>query len=137
MWAAIKNADDIGYDDGLTVIISDFFTESDFKSMIDYLLYKKRDVLLIQVLTPQEIDPLYSGRVQLIDAEADSPEDDRNMRMVINKGMYNAYKEALNEYNSEIRQFCRKRNVGYITVNTANPIEKELLNAMFEQMIIG
>ena len=48
---------------GLSVIISDFFTESDWKKAVDFLCYKKRQVLLVQVLAPEERDPSYSGRV--------------------------------------------------------------------------
>ena len=38
---------------GLSVIISDFFTESNWKKAVDYLSYKKRQVLLVQIMTPE------------------------------------------------------------------------------------
>ncbi|MBP3568592.1 MAG: DUF58 domain-containing protein [Lachnospiraceae bacterium] len=129
---AVKNSQEAGFDDGLTVIISDFFTESDWKQAVDYLLYKKREVLLIQVLTPAEANPDYFGRMQLLDAESVDIDDGRNMRMRITKSEYKAYLQALSEYLEDMRQFCRSRNVGYVTVNTANPIEKELLNSLYE-----
>lgn len=130
--AAIKNNQELGYDDGLTVIISDFFTESDWKQAVDYLLYKKREVLLVQVLTPAEANPDYFGRMQLLDAESVDIDDRKNMRMRITKSEYKAYLQALSEYLEDMKQFCRSRNVGYVTVNTANPIEKELLNQLYE-----
>ena len=129
---AIKNNPEIGFDDGFTVIISDFFTESDWKQAVDYLLYKKREVLLIQVVTPEEMDPDYFGRMQLVDAEAVDLEDGKNIRMRITKNEYNAYLQALTDYLDDMKQFCRSRKVGYVTVNTANPIEKELLNQLYE-----
>ncbi len=130
--AAIKSNPEIGFDDGFTVIISDFFTESDWKQAVDYLLYKKREVLLIQVVTPEEMDPDYFGRMQLVDAEAIELEDAKNIRMRITKNEYKAYLQALSEYLDDMKQFCRSRNVGYVTVNTANPVEKELLNQLYE-----
>lgn len=130
--SAIKNSPDLGFDDGLTVIVSDFFTESDWKQAVDYLLYKKREVLLVQVLTPAEANPDYFGRMQLLDAESVDIDDRKNMRMRITKGEYKAYLQALSEYLSDMKQFCRSRNVGYVTVNTGNPIEKELLNQLYE-----
>lgn len=129
---AIKNSQELGYDDGLTVIISDFFTESDWKQAVDYLLYKKREVLLVQVLTPAERSPDYFGRMQLLDAEAVDIDDRKNMRMRITKNEYKAYLQALSEYLEDMKQFCRSRNVGYVTVNTANPLEKELLVQLYE-----
>ena len=89
--AAVKNSQETGFDDGLTIIISDFFTESDWKQAVDYLLYKKREVLLVQVLTPAEENPDYFGRMQLVDAESIDIDDGRNMRMRITKSEYKAY----------------------------------------------
>jgi len=129
---AIKNNPEIGFDDGFTVIVSDFFTDSDWKQAVDYLLYKKREVLLVQVLTPAEANPDYFGRMQLLDAESIDIEDKKNMRMRITKNEYKAYLQALSEYLEDMKQFCRSRNVGYVTVNTAKPIEKELLNQLYE-----
>lgn len=129
---AIKNNPEIGFDDGLTVIVSDFFTESDWKQAVDYLLYKKREVLLVQVLTPAEANPDYFGRMQLLDAESVDIDDRKNMRMRITKSEYKAYLQALSEYLEDMKQFCRSRNVGYVTVNSAKPIEKELLNRLYE-----
>ncbi len=129
---AVKNSQETGFDDGLTVIISDFFTESDWKRAVDYLLYKKREVLLVQVLTNAEVNPDYFGRMQLLDAEAVDIDDRKNMRMRITKNEYKAYLQALSDYLEDMKQFCRSRNVGYVTVNTAKPIEKELLNQLYE-----
>lgn len=129
---AVQNSLDIGYDDGLTILISDFFTESDWKQAVDYLLYKKREVLLVQVLTPEELNPEYFGRMQLLDSEAIEPEDRRNMKLRITKYAYKAYMEALSDYLADMKQFCCSRNIAYVTVNTANPIEKELLNKLYE-----
>ena len=134
--SAIQNHQDLGHDDGLTVIISDFFTESDWKKAVDFLLYKKREVLLVQVLTPAERNPDYFGRMQLLDAEAADIDDRKNMRMRITKQEYKAYLQALSDYLEDMQQFCRSRNVGYITVNTGNPIEKELLVQLYEKEAI-
>lgn len=130
--AAVKNNPETGFDDGLTVLISDFFTEADWKQAVDYLLYKKREVLLVQVVTPTEVSPDYYGRMQLVDAEAVDIDDRKNMRMRITKSEYKAYLQALSDYLEDMKQFCRSRNVGYVRVNTANPIEKELLNQLYE-----
>ena len=43
---AVTNYPKTGSNDGLTVIISDFLTDSNWKKAVDYLTYKKRQVLL-------------------------------------------------------------------------------------------
>jgi len=92
----------------------------------------EREVLLVQVLTPAEANPDYFGRLQLLDAESVDIDDRKNMRIRITKSEYKAYLQALSGYLEDMKQFCRSRNVGYVTVNTANPIEKELLNSLYE-----
>lgn len=121
----------IGSADGLTVIISDFFTDSDWKKAVDYLCYKKRQVLLVQVLTPDEVDPTYDGRVHMIDAEAETDMDERNMKLRITRGMLDAYARALAEHQDEIRSFCHSRGAEFISVVTDRPIE----NMLFEQLL--
>ena len=59
-------------------------------------------------------------------------DDRKNMRIRITKSEYQAYLQALSDYLEDMEQFCRSRNVGYIRVNTANAIEKELLNRLYE-----
>lgn len=121
---AIPNAPTTGRNDGLTVIISDFFTENDWHSAVDFLCFRKRQVMLIQVLTMDEIDPLSAGRYDLIDSESVEPADTRNVKVRVTRSMQNAYEDALKEIINEIRDFCISRDVDFISVNTDTQIEQ-------------
>ena len=130
--AGIVTSPGTGANNGLTVIISDFFTESNWKKAVDYLCYKKRQVLLVQVLTPEEIDPSYDGRVTLIDSEAIDAADPKNMKIRITRSMKKAYEEALNDFQQEIKTYCSKRGVDFISVSTEKPIEKMLFGELLK-----
>lgn len=134
---AVTTCTDDGSNDGLTVIISDFMTDKDWKKAVDYLCYKKRQILLIQVLTPDEVEPVYSGRYNLIDVEAIDPMDDRNMKLKITRGMLAAYEEALADFIADINSFCMSRNAGHIVVRTDNPIEKMLFGELLKKGIMS
>ena len=121
---------------GLNVIISDFFTESNWKKAVDYLSYKKRQVLLVQIMTPEEKDPAYSGRVNLIDSEAADALDERNMKMRITRGMQQAYEEALKDYTEDMSSFCASRGAGFISVSTDKPIEKAIFGELLKTGIL-
>ena len=133
---AILNTPNTGNNDGLSVIISDFFTDSDWKSAVDYLCYKKRQVLLIQIITPDEADPAYTGRVNLIDSESLDVTDSKNMKMKIDRASQRAYEEALREHMNEIRTFCNSRDAAFISVCTDQPIEKVLFKELLKVGII-
>ena len=128
----ITNCPDMGTRDGLSVIISDFFTDSDWKKAVNYLTYKKRQVLLLQVVTPEEIDPAYSGRMQLIDMESADLADPRNLKLRITPSMLQAYQEALRDVTEDLRSFTASREAGFLTVRTDKPIERMLFGELLK-----
>lgn len=133
----ICNCPEVTENNGLTVIVSDFFTESNWKKAVDFLCYKKRQVLLIQVLTPEEADPMYDGRVNLIDSESVDLSDERNMKMRITKSMLDSYMRAFNEYSEDMREFCKKRDVGLVSVRTDAAIERVLFGDLLKVGIMS
>lgn len=125
-----------GYDDGLTIVISDFLTDSNWKSMVDFLLYRHREVMLIQVLSPAEVKPdltgALSGDLRLVDMEAASYADPRNLRIRLSRRHLPAYQRALDEYRREITEFCSSRGVSYIFAVSDEPIETILFQKGYE-----
>ncbi len=134
--AAIADCPDVGYDDGLTVIISDLFTDSDWRSAVDYLIYRHREVMLIQVLSPEEAAPTYTGRLFLRDCEAADAEDPRNLKMRMSASTAKAYRMALEEHTRAIRSFCTARGVDYITAVTSEPVERLIFERLYESGVI-
>ena len=130
--ACVKNCPDTSTNNGLTVIISDFLTDSDWKKAVDYLCYKKRQVLLVQVLSLEEDDPSYDGRVNLIDSESVDLSDTKNMKLRITPSMQRAYAEALSDFKNDIHSFCAKRGVDYVFVRTDAPLERVLFSELLK-----
>lgn len=135
--AGVASCYDMGNSEGLSVIISDFFTDSDWKKAVDYLTYKKQQVLLVQVLTPEEVDPVYEGRVQLIDSESVDMEDFKNLKLRMTSDMLSAYEKALQDNFEELKSFCASRGAGFIRVTTDTPIEKMLFGELLKVGIIS
>lgn len=129
---AIVNMEAPGYDDGLTIIISDFLTESNWKKAIDFLMYKRREILMIQVLSPDELYPDLDGRIDMIDSENEA----YNMRLVMTKKMVEAYQKAMDEYEKELIDFCASRGVTFFTVSSDDPIEKVIFGKGYETEVI-
>ena len=133
---AIIGCENPGYNDGLTIIISDLLTEHNWKTAVDYLLYRHREVMVVQVLSPEEIAPSYSGRMVLLDAEAADKLDEKNLKLRISKSEFEAYKEALKDYLQDVKDFCSSRGVSYIIANTEKEVEKVLLEQLYETGVI-
>ena len=134
---SVINTPNTGTNDGLSVIISDFFSDADWKKAVDYLCYKKRQVLLVQVLTPEEVDPSYTGRVHLVDIESETLEDERNMKIKIDRASQVAYEQAMNEIREELSSFCNSRGATYVTICTDQPVEKTLFKELLKVGIMA
>ena len=127
---------DLGNGDGISVIISDFLTDSDWKSAVDRLRYHEREVYLIQVLSPDELAPGMSGKVMLLDAEALDIDDSRNQRAEVTRPAMKAYAEALQWLQRDMMTFCAARQVGYVSLCTNESIEKILFRNATEAGLI-
>ena len=135
--ACIMGCPNIGSNNGLTVIVSDFFTESNWKKAVDYLCYKHKQVLLVQVLAPEEVDPAYDGRVNLIDSESVDLSDTKNVKIRITPAMRKAYAEALSHFKKDIKTFSSKRGADYVSVCSDTPIERMLFGELLKVGIMS
>ena len=134
--SCVTSCTDAGTANGLSVIVSDFFTDN-WKKAVDYLCYKRRQVMLVQVLSPEEIDPAYDGRVNLIDSESVDVSDSKNMRIRITRSMQAAYAQAFADFRAGIADYCKKRNVDFISVQTNKPIERALFGELLKAGIMA
>ena len=108
----------VGYGDGLTVLISDFLTDNNYEDAIDYLASKKRDILCIQVLSKEELNPQVRGKMHFFDSEQSS----KFYRKNNNKEIIRAYKQALDFATGRIRNFCASRGADYMLVSAEDSV---------------
>ena len=82
----------------------------DFEDAIDYLCGKRRDVLCVQILTRDEVNPKIRGKSHLFDSENLKKTYRRN----IDKEIIRAYKMAVEYVVSRIRDYCEARGASYL-----------------------
>ena len=77
---------------------------------------------LIQVLTPQELNPQAGGARNFCDAETGT-----HMRVDVNRDALMAYQQAVEYFMNDIRQFCVSRGVPFMTVRSDERVEEVLV----------
>ena len=117
----------VGMGDGYSIIISDFLTDDKFESAIDKLAEQKRDILCIQVLSREEMNPQIRGKMHLFDSE--NPES--FFRKKIDKDRVNAYKAALRFVIERIKSYCEARGGEYLLV----PAHAALFDVFFGNLV--
>lgn len=122
----------VGYGDGLSIIISDFLTDNNYESAIDYLADKKRDLLCIQVLDPEELNPKIRGKNVFYDSENPS----RSYRKNINKDIIKAYREAVLFVQDRLRDYCNARGAEYIMLRDNMPLNEMFFDKLAQSEVI-
>ena len=108
----------VGMGDGYSILISDFLTDEDYERAIDRFAEQKRDILCIQVLAGDELNPQFRGKMHLFDSE----DKQSFFRKKIDKDRVNAYKEALKFVTERIKNYCQSRGGSYMLVPGYAPL---------------
>lgn len=122
----------VGYGDGFSVVISDFLTDNDYQKGIDFLVSKKRDVIMCQVLATNELRPMVSGKMHMFDSENLSNEYRKN----INRDVLNAYKQAVEYITKSLEALASSRNATYVLCEENRSINDIFLNILAEKGVI-
>jgi len=117
----------VGMGDGYSILISDFLTDENFELAIDRFAERKRDILCVQILAREELNPQFRGKMHLYDSE----NVHNFFRKKIDKDRVNAYKAALKHVTDRIRNYCESRGGHYMLV----PAYEKLSDVFFGNMV--
>lgn len=104
---------------GISVVISDFFIEEEFKESVDRLRYKKQQISMVQVLSREDTNPSVGGNKRLTDCETGEFRD-----ITVNERLLGEYKKILSHMQAAMKEYCRKTNANFSTVTTNVSIEE-------------
>lgn len=108
---------------GIVIVLSDFFEKGGYEDGLRFLLGRKYDLYTIQMLSPEEIDPPLVGDLQLVDVE-----DEDRADVTISRALINRYKANLQAYCGGLRDFCTARGISYMFTSTDVPFDSVILS---------
>lgn len=103
---------------GVSVIISDFLTESGLGSVLAALRSARQQVVLLQVLAPQELDPDVAGDVALTDVETKA-----SIEVTVTPALLQRYHEALDDHTTRLIALARAHQALWHRVRSDAPID--------------
>lgn len=115
----------------LVMVISDFLGANDFQAGLDLLLSRGCDLVLLHLVTQEELDPPVTGPAILQDAETGQ------MREAPGKIALGAYRKNLEDFFGQMEGFCRRRGIDYMRLSTTVPIEDLFLRHLRVAGILG
>lgn len=117
---------------GLTFIISDMFSPSGYVDGLHALLSRGHEVVVIHLLSEDEVAPNLTGDIRLVDIETGDTRE-----VSITPSMRHLYSERLQNWLNGIRDECFKRGVHYVMVTTNTPFERVILHELRRLGVVG
>lgn len=124
--------EDIGRGDGLSVLISDFLTDNDYEDAIQRFSERRRDLLCVQVLSREELNPQSRGKMHFFDSE------NRELvyRKNINREIARAYKDALRYMTEHLQAFCAARGAAFVQVAEDETLENVFFGKLVDMGVL-
>jgi uncharacterized protein (DUF58 family) len=107
---------------GLCFVISDFFSPSGHIEGLNALVGKGFEVVLLHVLSPDEVMPPITGDLRLIDVETGVAQE-----VSVDATMRSLYVQRMQAWREEINAGANRRGVNYLALQTDTPFEHVLL----------
>jgi len=117
---------------GLIILISDLFDDPDQVLMgLKHFRHKNHEVIVFQILDPQELEFAFSSRTRFRDLETGE---------VITTEPWHIqrlYRERMSQFVELYRTRCRQQNIDYVQITTDKPLDLALSEYLLKRRRIG
>ena len=117
---------------GVTVILSDVLSDSDWQAGLRALRGAGQEVSLIQVLAPEELNPSIRGDWKLADVETAA-----EVEITLSPRLLKRYEEELSAHTGTIRDYCRRHGVNFLQLNSAASVEESVLAELYAARLVA
>ena len=104
---------------GTTIVVSDFFDEDQLEELVRFLCFKKQEVILIQTLAEEEVNPDFEGHLNLIDMESKN-----DMKVSMSSSVLRTYRKTLADFQNSIQNIALKYHAHYMCIHTGEAVDK-------------
>lgn len=129
---AIQSYPALGFGGGISIILTDLFSADGYREALKYLQYHKQEVTLIHILSPEELDPPWSGSIRLLDSEGEKP-----CELTLTPQVIKRYKQVVERFIRENREFCHNRGIHYVPVSSDVSLDKVVFENLFQMGLIS
>jgi uncharacterized protein (DUF58 family) len=110
---------------GLLFLISDLFAPGGCFDGVRALQGAGHEVTLLHTLSPDEVNPSLRGDFKLVDSETGDMQD-----VSVDQKALELYHREFQNWQHELMDFCQRRAINYIQVETSTPFDDLVLHYM-------
>jgi len=115
---------------GLALVLSDFLDPSGYEEGLNALVGRGFQVDVVQILSPEELNPVVYGDLKLVDSETGGIQE-----VTFGKYRVAAYQKAVRNYVQRLREYCQKRGVTFFMASSETSLEQLLLKQLRESEV--
>jgi uncharacterized protein (DUF58 family) len=116
---------------GVLVLISDLLDVNAARAIRE-LAGTSAELIVLHVLSPDELDPKLEGDLRLVDSETDEGVD-----VTIDLATLDAYKARLAAWQAEFAAICAKRRASYVPVPSDLPLTELIFAELRRRRVLG
>ncbi|QOJ14173.1 MAG: DUF58 domain-containing protein [Planctomycetia bacterium] len=116
---------------GVVIVISDFLDKGGYADGLRFLLSRELDLYVVQVLSPEEIDPTFAGDLKLRDVE-----DEDIAEITVSRPLLERYKANLTAFCTELKDYCTRRGVTYLFTSTRVPFDTLVMSYLRQRGLL-
>jgi hypothetical protein len=116
---------------GVVVVLGDFLDRGGYEEAVRYLVARRLDVYLIQILSQEEIDPDVTGDLRLVDVE-----DGDVAEVTVSGALLKRYRRNLEEYQAGLCDFCARRGVTCLFTSNQVPFDRLVLTSLRQRGLV-
>jgi len=115
----------------LVLVVSDLLTRAGVALGLSALRARQTDVVVLHVVSPDELDPRLAGEVELVDAETSEL-----LEVGVSLGTLAAYRARLATWLDEREAECHAHGVRYVRLMTDRPLESVMLDDLRRSAVL-
>lgn len=107
---------------GVAVVLTDFLDPAGYEKGLEALVGRGFQVNAVQILSPEELNPLTYGDLKLVDAESGAIQE-----VTFGRYRLKSYQQTVHNFCQRLREFCRSRGIRFFMASSGTPLEQLLL----------
>ncbi len=117
---------------GMVLVISDFLYPDGFQNGLKLLQGLKHDVYCIQIHDQADLECDWKGDITL-----ECVETKKSSKVTVTKKQANAYKQAISDWNEQLKKECLKRGLGHLQTSNIENFEQTIANVIRKGGLAG
>ncbi|HZK34517.1 MAG TPA: DUF58 domain-containing protein [Bacillota bacterium] len=117
---------------GITILISDLFSRDGYGDALKWLKYKRQELVVLHTLSPEELDPPWTGPIRLVDCESE-----QEVQVEMTYRALGLYKRSLESFLNKVKAFCSDMDISYTLLNSHMSMDDLVFGSLLKAGILA